>query len=144
MKTDLFISYAWTSDVHREWVRLIASHLDLIGYTVKIDESVNYGSSLTGFMREVIEASHILLIVDENYVERANNIQSSGVGIENKYISEPVMTKPTTWLSVIFIRNPERKLPNWLEEHNPKGFDFNSNPDKNEFSGSKQIEVIWR
>ena len=77
MKTDLFISYAWTSDVHREWVRLIASHLDLIGYTVKIDESVKYGSSLSGFMREVIETDHVLLIVDDNYVERANNKPNS-------------------------------------------------------------------
>ena len=62
MKTDLFISYAWTSDSHREWVRLLASHLDLIGYTVKIDEAVRYGSSLSGFMREVIETDHVLLL----------------------------------------------------------------------------------
>lgn len=144
MKTDLFISYAWTSDVHREWVRLIASHLDLIGYTVKIDESVKYGSSLSGFMREVIETDHVLLIVDDNYVERANNKPNSGVGIENKWISEAFTTKHSTWLSVIFVRNPERKLPNWLEGHNPKGFDFNSNPDRNEFPGSIQIDAIWR
>lgn len=144
MKTDLFISYAWTSDIHREWVRLIASHLDLIGYTVKIDEAVNYGSSLTGFMRDVIESEHVLLIVDENYVERANNKPNSGVGIENKWISKAFITKPTTWLSVIFVRNPERKLPNWLEKHNPKGFDLNSIAHKNEFPGSVQIDAIWR
>ncbi len=144
MKTDLFISYAWTSDAHREWVRLIASHLDHIGYTVKIDESVRYGSSLSGFMREVIESEHVLLIVDENYVERANNNPNSGVGIENKWIREAFMTKPSTWLSVIFVRNPKRKLPNWLDEHKPKGFDFNFNPDINEFPGSKQIDAIWR
>ncbi|NBN61972.1 TIR domain-containing protein [Proteus sp. G2639] len=144
MKTDLFISYAWTSDIHREWVRTIASHLDLIGYTVKIDESVNYGSSLNGFMQEVVATNHVLLIVDENYVERANNKPNSGVGIENKWIKDAFTTKPATWLSVIFVRNPERKLPNWLEEYNPKGFDFNSSPDRNEFPGSIQIDAIWR
>lgn len=144
MKTDLFISYAWTSDIHREWVRLIASHLDHIGYIVKIDESVKYGSSLNGFMQEVIETDHVLLIVDENYVERANNKPDSGVGIENKWISEAFITKPPSWLSVIFVRNPERKLPGWLNEHNPKGFDFNSEPGKNVFPGSIQIDSIWR
>ncbi|ELH9057149.1 toll/interleukin-1 receptor domain-containing protein [Escherichia coli] len=144
MKTDLFISYAWTSDSHREWVRLLASHLDLIGYTVKIDEAVRYGSSLSGFMREVIETDHVLLIVDDNYVERANNNPNSGVGIENKWISDAFMEKPSTWLSVIFVRNPERKLPKWLEGHNPKWFDFNSNSDRNEFPGSMQIDAIWR
>ncbi|MCA6969807.1 toll/interleukin-1 receptor domain-containing protein [Pectobacterium carotovorum] len=144
MKTDLFISYAWTSNTHREWVHLFASQLHLAGYVVKIDEAVDYGSSLNGFMQEVIEASHVLLIIDENYVERANNNPDSGVGIETKWISEVFANKSAKWLSVIFVQNPERKLPNWLNEHNPKGFDFNSNSDRNEFPGSIQIDAIWR
>lgn len=144
MSADLFISYAWTSPAHRDWVRLLASQLHLIGYAVKIDEAVDYGSSLHGFMREVTEAAHVLLIVDENYVDRANNKPESGVGIETKWISRAFMGKPATWLSVIFIRNPERRLPNWLNEHNPKGFDFNSSPERNEFPGSVQIDDIWR
>ncbi|MBV4365947.1 toll/interleukin-1 receptor domain-containing protein [Erwinia phyllosphaerae] len=144
MKTDLFISYAWTSEAHREWVRLLASHLDLIGYTVKIDEGVDYGSSLNGFMQDIIETAHVLLIVDENYVERVNNKPDSGVGIENKWIREAYISKPPTWLSVVFVQNTERKLPDWLNKHNPKGFDFNSNSDKNEFPGSIQVDAIWR
>jgi hypothetical protein len=144
MKGDLFISYAWTSLAHREWVRLLASHLHLIGYVVKIDEAVDYGSSLSGFMREVAEVAHVLLIVDENYVDRANNIPESGVGIETEWISGVFKDKPATWLSVVFVRNPKRKLPNWLIDHNPKGFDFNANPEKNEFPGAVQINEIWR
>lgn len=144
MSADLFISYAWTSTAHREWVRLLASQLHLIGYVVKIDEAVDYGSSLHGFMREVTESTHVLLIVDENYVDRANNKPESGVGIETKWISRAFMEKPATWLSVIFVRNPERMLPNWLNDHNPKGFDFNSNPENNDFPGSVQINEIWR
>lgn len=95
-------------------------------------------------MKEVTETSHVLLIVDENYVERANNIPNSGVGIETKWLSDAFMSKPATWLSVVFVRNHERKLPHWLNEHNPKGFDFNSDPDKNNFPGSIQIDAIWR
>jgi hypothetical protein len=81
MSADLFISYASTSQAHREWVRLLASQLHLIGYDVKIDEDVDYGSSLHGFMRQVTEAAHVLLIVDTNYVDRADNRPESGVGV---------------------------------------------------------------
>jgi hypothetical protein len=141
---DLFISYAWTSPEHREWVRLLASQLHLLGYNVKIDEAVDYGSSLSGFMREVTDATHVLLIVDENYVDRADNKPESGVGIETKWISGVFKNKPATWLSVVFVRNPGHKLPAWLADHNPKGFNFNSNPDKNDFPGAAQIDEIWR
>lgn len=144
MSTDLFISYAWTSPEHREWVRLLASHLHLLGYAVKIDEAVDYGSSLSGFMQEVTEATHVLLVIDENYVDRADNKPKSGVGIETEWISGVFENKPATWLSVVFVRNPERKLPAWLIDHRPKGFDFNSNPNQNEFPGAAQIDEIWR
>lgn len=144
MNADLFISYAWTSSEHREWVRLLASQLHLLGYNVKIDETVDYGSSLSGFMQEVTDASHVLLIVDENYVDRADNKPESGVGIETKWISSVFKDKPASWLSVVFVRNPERKMPAWLIDQNPKGFNFNSKPDKNEFPGAVQIDDIWR
>lgn len=144
MSSDLFISYAWTSETHREWVRLLASQLHHIGFDVKIDESVDYGSSLSGFMQEVTNASHVLLIIDENYVERANDNPESGVGIETKWMSSVFMGKPATWLSVAFVRNPQRKLPKWLENYNPKGFDFNAIPEANKFPGAVQIDQIWR
>lgn len=144
MKKDLFISYAWTSDSHIEWVRLFASHLHLVGYDVKIDEKVDYGSSLNGFMQNVMESAHVLLIVDENYIERADNKPDSGVGIENKWLSLAFDSKPPNWLSVIFVNNPARRTPAWLNEHNPKGFDFNSNVKKGEYPGSIQIGDVWR
>ncbi|WP_214073581.1 toll/interleukin-1 receptor domain-containing protein [Mucilaginibacter sp. dw_454] len=144
MAADLFISYAWTSTEHREWVRLFASQLHLIGYNVKIDETVDYGSSLSGFMQEITDSSHVLLIIDENYVSRANDMPDSGVGIENKWIGGVFSNKPANWLSVVFVRNPENKLPAWLIGHNPKGFNFNARPEKNEFAGAAQVDAVWR
>ena len=142
--TDLFISYAWTSRSHREWVRLLASQLHLLGYDVKIDEQVNYGSSLSGFMQEVTDATHVLLIVDENYALRADTMPESGVGIENRWLSRAFNSKPPSWLSIIFVRNPSLKAPAWLSNRTPKGFDFNSRPEENVFPGSAQIDEIWR
>ncbi|VXC98915.1 conserved hypothetical protein [Oceanicaulis sp. 350] len=144
LMTDLFISYAWTSDTHREWVRLLASQLHLLGYDVKIDEQVDYGASLSGFMQEVTSAAHVLLIVDENYVLRADTMPESGVGIESRWISGVFSSKPSSWLSLVFVRNPSHKVPAWLSNHSPKGFDFNSTPEKNDFPGSVQIDQIWR
>lgn len=66
MSADVFISYAWTTPAHKAWVRLLASHLHLIGYEVLIDEDVDYGSSLSGFMKKVAETHHVLLVVDGN------------------------------------------------------------------------------
>lgn len=144
MSADLFISYAWTSPEHREWVRLLASQFHLLGYHIKIDEAVDYGSSLSGFMLEVTDAAHVLLIVDENYVNRADSKPESGVGVETKWISGVFKNKPATWLSVVFVRNPKLKMPAWLVDHNPKAFNFNSNPGKNEFPGAAQVDDVWR
>lgn len=142
--TDLFISYAWTSNTHREWVRLLASQLHLLGHDVMIDEQVDYGSSLSGFMQEVTNATHVLLIVDENYVLRVNTMPESGVGIENRWIRGAFTSKPANWLSIVFVRNPLLKVPAWLSDHSPKGFNFNSKPEDNVFPGSMQIDEIWR
>ncbi len=95
-------------------------------------------------MREVINARHVLLVVDENYVERADRMPESGVGIETKWISAVYAQKPATWLSVVWVRNPGRSLPLWLDGVEPKGFDFNARPDDNNFPGASQLDAIWR
>lgn len=144
MKKVIFVSYAWTSDAHRNWVRLLASHLQLIGYSVLIDKNVDYGESLNGFMQKISEAAKVLLIVDENYILRADTLPESGVGRENGWINRAYREKEANWLSVIFVNNPEHRLPAWLTKINPKGFNFNSRPDNDEFPGALQINDIWR
>lgn len=144
MRTKLFISYAWTSGAHREWVRLLGVQLRLLGYTVQIDAAVEYGASLSSFMREVTEADRVLLVVDENYVQRADHCPKSGVGIENHWIKSAFEEKPVSWLSVIYVNNPRYSLPAWLHDQQPKGFNFNSNPVRDEFPGIEQMDDLWR
>lgn len=141
---DLFISYAWTSDEHREWVRLLAASIKAIGYDVLIDANVDYGDSLTGFMHRVVESSHVLIVVDNNYVDRADNRPNSGVANENAWISSVYEERPASWLSVLFKDNAEHRLPEWLSTHNPKGHDFNVDVSAGFFPGSEQIEELWR
>lgn len=144
MKTQVFISYAWTSVEHRQWVRLLATQLRLLGYTVLIDNALPYGSSLSEFMREVTASDRVLMVADGNYVERADHRPESGVGIENKWLEGVFQEKPTSWLSVLFVNNPNFRLPAWLINENPKGFDFNATPEKNSFPGVEQMDDLWR
>lgn len=144
MNKDLFISYAWTTDEHREWVRLLAANLKAAGYDVLVDADLEYGDGLNGFMRRAVDCRHVLMVVDENYVHRADTLPKSGVGIENKWFCEAHVHKPPTWLSVLFKDNPKHRLPAWLAPHNPKGQSFNANVTDGSFPGSEQVEELWR
>lgn len=145
MGADLFISYAWTSEGHREWVRLLAAQLKALGFAVLIDADVDYGDDLNGFMRRVTDCKHVLLVVDENYVERADTRPESGVGKETHWVAEVYKERDPAWLSTLFIDNTHCIRPAWLEGQMPKGFDFNHSPgSQQEFPGPEQIEDLWR
>lgn len=144
MTADLFISYAWTTPEHREWVRLLAAHMKAIGYDVLVDADLDYGDGLSGFMRRATDCRHVLLVVDENYVYRADNLPDSGVGIENRWFSGVHDKKPATWLSVLLKDNPDFRLPAWLIGHNPKAHLFNADPAHDSFPGGEQVEELWR
>lgn len=145
MGSDLFISYAWTSDEHREWVRLLAAQLKALGFDVLIDADVDYGDDLNGFMRRVDDTKRVLLVVDRNYVERADTMPDSGVGKESRWISEVHGDREASWMSVLFVNNPDFTLPVWLGDKMPKGFNFNhSSNSLQEFPGAEQVEDLWR
>lgn len=144
MQFDVFISYAWTDDRHREWVRLLAASLRHMGFHVGIDAKVDYGNDLDGFMRKIPESKHVLMVVDDNYVHRANTLPDSGVGIENAIISEAINSKPENWLAPLLVRNNNGQLPRWLSERKPKYFDFRTDYDKDSFPGTEQIDDLWR
>lgn len=145
LSADLFISYAWTSTKHREWVHLLAAQLKALGFDVLLDADVDYGDDLNGFMRRVTETKRVLLIVDENYVERADTLPTSGVGKENCWLSESYSDHEPGWLTALFIDNPGCLLPKWLEGRMPKSLLFNHDPlSLQPFPGSEQVEDLWR
>lgn len=145
MGADLFISYAWTSDEHRKWVRLLAAQLKALGFDVLIDADVDYGNDLNGFMRRVDDSKRVLLVVDQNYVDRADTMPHSGVGKESRWISEVHGDREANWMSTLFVNNPGCRLPSWLGDTMPKGFDFNHSSDSlQQFPGAEQVEDLWR
>lgn len=144
MQFDVFISYAWTNDEHREWVRLLAATLRHMGFNVGIDAKVDYGNDLDGFMRKIPESKHILMVVDDNYVHRADTLPNSGVGIENAIIRGAIDSKSENWLAPLLVRNKKGRLPKWLNGKKPKYFDFRTVYDKDSFPGAEQIDDLWR
>lgn len=111
-----------------------------VGYDVLIDADVSYGDSLSGFMGRAVDSRHVLLIVDPQYVDRADAVPDSGVAIENRWFKGIYDDKPASWLSILFKDNPGSLLPAWLSSHNPKGHVFHADP----FPGSEQVEELWR
>ena len=144
MRFDVFISYAWTSCEHREWVRLLAANLRHMGFDVGIDAKVDYGNDLDGFMRKIPESKHVLMIVDDNYTYRADNLPDSGVATENAVIRDAIDSKPENWLAPLLVRNKEARLPKWLNGRKPKYFDFRADREKESFPGAEQIDDLWR
>jgi len=125
-------------------VRLLASGLHLLGYDVRLDQDVDCGNSLNGFMRSITEARHVLLIVDENYVERADHIPTSGVHTENTLLRQVFADHHDGWLAVVAVDNPSFVLPSWLRAHNPRAFNFNDSAFPGDAPGSDHLDDLWR
>lgn len=141
MAFDVFVSYSWSKESTRVFVHSLAAHLRTVGFNVGLDMNVDYGDSLTGFMNSICDSKHVLLIIDQPYVERADTVPDSGVAIENRCMADVMDSKPENWLSVAFVEE-HSTLPKWLEDRNPKGFSFCLNGKRK--YGSEQIEDLWR
>lgn len=59
-----------------------------MGFTVGIDLDVRYGEDLTRFMNMLHGSKHVLMVIDTNYVKRADTVPESGVATENRLIQK--------------------------------------------------------
>ena len=139
---DVFISYAWSKG-RNEWVRLLAAQLHLIGFSVGYDGYLGYGQSLNTFMQSLSSAKHVLVVVDDNYLQRMNK-ENSGVWKEFQEIRQALDDKPDGWLGIIAIDNPDFKLPSWAEPSMIKCFDCNIQEGAPLAPAASTLEDIWR
>lgn len=141
---DIFISYAW-SEARNEWVRLLAAHLKLLGFSIAFDRDLVYGAGLDAFMLNAGCARHVLLIVDERYVERADVVPDSGVARENEIVRHAMREHDDGWLAALVVDNPKFLLPSWLKDMRPKCFNFNGYENASCLDGlPEQINDLWR
>jgi hypothetical protein len=86
----VFISYAWTSTQHKEWVRKLATDLQSNGVEVRLDQwHLREGNDANAFMESCVQdasVTKIILVCDPNYVTKANS-RKGGAGTEAQIIS---------------------------------------------------------
>ncbi|QDX94711.1 TIR domain-containing protein [Brevibacillus laterosporus] len=89
----VFISYAWTSTEHEEWVVSLATRLRESGVDVKLDKwDLKEGQDTYAFMEGMVRAEEtdkVLIICDKGYKERSET-RKGGVGTETQIISPEV------------------------------------------------------
>ncbi len=89
-RLNVFISYSWDSQEHKDWVLKLADYLtEKAGCHVILDQyDLAAGKELTHFMENGLEkADKVLIILTEEYKKRAMN-RKGGTGFESSMISQ--------------------------------------------------------
>jgi hypothetical protein len=113
-----FLSYAWESEAHREWVKAFATQLRRDGVNVTLDQwEIQPGDQLPAFMeRAVRENDYVIIVCTPAYAERSNN-RLGGVGYEGDIMTAETMTNHNQRKFIPVYRagnNWEEASPAWL------------------------------
>ncbi|WP_182858795.1 SEFIR domain-containing protein [Oceanobacillus picturae] len=123
LKADkVFISYAWSSQEHEEWVVELAERLENDGVEVVLDKWDSMeGQNLNAFMQRSVNdpsITKVLVICDEVYTTKANGFEG-GVGTETVIISDKVYqdVEQTKFVPIVADRNEEGEayIPTYLK-----------------------------
>ena len=88
MLTKVFISYAWESEEHREWVKALANRLLSDGIDAVLDQyDLELGDRLPQFMEQSVRSSDYVLIVCTPAYKQKADARIGGVGYEGHIIS---------------------------------------------------------
>jgi hypothetical protein len=120
MRKNIFISYSWDSDVHKQWVLDLAHRLEIIEelHVVLDQYDLDRFSDKDKFMEQGVFDSEVVLIVStEDYVEKAN-ARMGGVGIETKLASSRHWEESAKIGSsnILVLRRSGVSTPNYLKE----------------------------
>lgn len=146
MEPKIFISYSWSSSVHRERVRQIADRLIGDGIDVIIDiYDLKEGHDKNAFMEKLVvdnSITNVLVMCDKAYAEKANQ-KIRGVGTESQIISQQVYTKVAqTKFIPILCDNDENGDPNLpVFMSSLIGIDF-STPEKENENWDQLIRLL--
>lgn len=88
-----FISYAWSSAEHMEWVLRLASDLRESGVDVQLDKwNLKEGHDANAFMEQMVtdeDISKVIIVCDRIYAEKADK-KEGGVGTESQIMSPAI------------------------------------------------------
>ena len=96
MKPKAFISYSWTTEGHKEFVRYLADRLIDNGIDIMLDVyDLKEGDDKYAFMERMVtdeSVTHVLVFSEKEYREKAND-RKAGVGAESQIISQEIYDK---------------------------------------------------
>ena len=113
----VFISYAWDSEEHKNWVLKLASDLRSHGVDAILDQwDARLGNDLFFFMEQGLTTSHLVLcICSDRYVEKANG-GIGGAGYEKRILASELISGNDTRFILPIIKGNSNycKLPTFL------------------------------
>lgn len=91
---NIFVSYSWDNESHKEWARLFSDRLIKNGIDAYIDQyDARPGDRLPHFMeKSITEADYVLIICTPTYKKKADS-RTGGVGYEGHIISGELFSK---------------------------------------------------
>jgi len=113
----VFISYSHDSDEHKKWVENLAFILRKdFGIDVILDAwDLKFGNVLPKFMETLTEADRVLMICTENYCEKCDQDDRSGVAYEKLLMSAELMKGVYDNTLIQIVRNNEQaRLPKFV------------------------------
>lgn len=112
-----FISYAWDSEEHKQWVLKLASNLRRHGVDAILDQwDARLGNDLSSFMEQGLTTSHfVICICSDKYVEKANG-GIGGAGYEKRILASGMISgKERQFILPVIKENKNGcKLPTFL------------------------------
>lgn len=112
-----FISYAWDSEEHKQWVLKLASDLRSHGVDAILDQwDARLGNDLSFFMEQGLTTSHfVICICSDKYVEKANG-GIGGAGYEKRILASGMISgKELQFILPVIKENKNGcKLPTFL------------------------------
>lgn len=133
--TKVFISYAWESEEHREWVKALADRLLSDGIEAVLDQyDLELGDRLPQFMEQSVRSSDYVLIICTPTYKRKADERIGGVGYEGYIISGELFSQRNErkFIPVLKEGSIEDSIPAFLagklaidlsEKGGPQGYD---------------------
>lgn len=113
----VFISYAWESTEHRDWILQISCRLQSDGVQVTLDQwDVVPGDQLPYFMEQAIINNDFILIFCTPTYKRKSDARKGGVGYEGDIMTAQVFVggKRQKFIPLLRIGEWEAASPTWL------------------------------
>ncbi len=138
MKKDptAFVSYSWEGEEHKNWVLALVSKLFENGIKTAIDvfetqtETVNLYNMM---IKNIREKDYTILVLTENYAEKADDLQG-GVGFETNLLISSIMDNFNKIIPIVRTKgNKSKAIPFYL-----RGVYYI------DFSNDEQFEAVFK